>query len=65
MDPDGHRLEITVRTEEPDTWQQLAARAPKELRKWNELKKRKYGYQPAAGKTEIPAMPADSTIVPA
>ena len=28
---------------------QLAARAPKDLRDWNELKKRKYGYQPAAG----------------
>ena len=64
MDPDGHRLEITVRTEELDTWRELAADAPGELEKWNELKRRKYGYQPAPAAT-IAAMPADSTIVPA
>lgn len=64
MDPDGHRLEMTVRTEQPDTWQQLAAEAPKELAKWNALKGRKYGQQPG-GASAIPAMPADSTIVPA
>ena len=62
MDPDGHRLEMTVRTEEADTWQQLASAAQKELARWNELKRRKYGAAPAA-KEKIPAMPADSTIV--
>src|SRR2546422_3687365 len=46
MDPDGDRLEIKVRTEQPDTWQQLTAEAPKELARWNELKRRKYGQQP-------------------
>jgi len=64
MDPDGHRLEITVRTEEPDTWRELAADAPGELAKWNDLKRRKYGYQPAPA-AKIAAMPADSTVVPA
>src|SRR3982751_650752 len=44
MDPDGHRLEMTVRSEEPDTWQKLEAAASKELAQWNDLKKRKYGY---------------------
>jgi len=64
MDPDGHRLEITVRSEQPDTWRELAAKAPAELAKWNALKRRKYGYKPATA-TKIAAMPADSTIVPA
>ncbi|HEX9398025.1 MAG TPA: VOC family protein [Burkholderiales bacterium] len=64
MDPDGHRLEITVRTEQADSWQKMLKSAPKELEKWNALKKRKYGQKSqAAG--EVPAMPADSTIVPA
>ena len=64
MDPDGHRLEMTVRTEKPDTWRELAKDAPKELEQWNELKKRKYGY--SAPKTDdVPAMPADVTIEPA
>ncbi len=64
MDPDGHRLEITVRCEEPDTWERLEARAPGELARWTELKRRKYGYRPSAA-TRIAAMPADSTIIPA
>jgi hypothetical protein len=63
MDPDGHRLEMTIRTEQADTWQKLAAAAPKELAKWNELKRRKYGDAPKTGDDKIPAMPADSTIV--
>ena len=63
MDPDGHRLEMTIRTEQPDTWQKLESQAQKELAKWNELKKRKYGYTPQPAKTNIPAMPEDSTIV--
>jgi glyoxylase I family protein len=63
MDPDGHRLEMTVRTEQADTWQKLAGQAQKELAKWNELKKRKYGYKPAPADKTIPAMPSDSTIV--
>ncbi|HET7362366.1 MAG TPA: VOC family protein [Burkholderiales bacterium] len=63
MDPDGHRLEITVRSEQPDTWQRLAGQAPGVLANWNELKRGKYGHQPSAA-TRIAAMPADSTIVP-
>lgn len=63
MDPDGHRLEMTVRTEQPDTWQKLESQAGKELARWNELKKRKYGYRPQPADKKIPAMPADSTIV--
>lgn len=62
MDPDGHRLEMTVRTEQPDTWQKLEHQAEGELAKWNELKKRKYGYRPAPAGKRIPAMPADSAI---
>jgi catechol 2,3-dioxygenase-like lactoylglutathione lyase family enzyme len=65
MDPDGHRLEMTVRTETADTWKDLAADAPAELRKWNALKQRKYGYKPAGAGKRIAAMPADSTIVKA
>jgi len=64
MDPDGHRLEITVRTEKADSWEKLAAAAPGELAKWNALKKRKYG-QSEKPTGAVPAMPADSTIVPA
>lgn len=63
MDPDGHRLEMTIRTEQPDTWQKLESKAQGELAKWNELKKRKYGYKPAPAEKKIPAMPNDSTIV--
>jgi glyoxylase I family protein len=62
MDPDGHRLEMTVRTETASTWRQLAAEAPKELARWNELKRRKYGAA-SAKLGRIAAMPADSTIV--
>jgi catechol-2,3-dioxygenase len=68
MDPDGHRLEMTVRTEKPDTWQKLENEAQTELQRWNELKRRKYGQLPAghnSAKDKIPAMPEDSTIAPA
>ena len=65
MDPDGHRLEMTVRTEQVDTWQKLESQAQKELAKWNELKQRKYGYKPQPAKGNIPAMPEDSTIISA
>lgn len=65
MDPDGHRLEITVRTETADTWKRLEADAPGNLEQWNALKKRKYGQSPEALPENVPAMPADSTIVPA
>ena len=65
MDPDGHRLEITVRTEKADSWQRLEADAPANLEQWNALKKRKYGQSPAPLPENVPAMPADSTIVPA
>ena len=67
MDPDGHRLEITVRTEKPDTWRKLEADAGKELEKWNELKRRRYGKKPEAVPAAMPALPDDgkSKIVPA
>jgi len=65
MDPDGHRLEITVRTEKADSWQRMNAEAPKMLTEWNALKKRKYGQSPEPLPAAVPAMPADSTIVPA
>jgi lactoylglutathione lyase len=65
MDPDGHRLEITVRTETADTWPRLKADAAANLKNWNALKKRKYGQSPAALPESVPAMPSDSTIVPA
>lgn len=64
FDPDGHRLEITVRTEQQDTWDKLAADAPRALEEWNALKKRKYDYSPEADGA-VPAMPVDATIVPA
>lgn len=65
MDPDGHRLEITVRTEQADSWQRMEAEAPKMLAEWNALKQRKYGQSPEPLPAAVPAMPADSTIVPA
>ena len=65
MDPDGHRLEITVRTEKADSWQRMEAEAPKMLVQWNALKQRKYGQSPEPLPEAVPAMPADSTIVPA
>src|SRR6185436_6072689 len=65
MDPDGHRLEITVRTEQADSWQRLEADANSSLEKWNALKKRKYGQSTEPLPASVPAMPADSTIVPA
>jgi glyoxylase I family protein len=65
MDPDGHRLEIAVRTETASTWKDLAAQAPASLAQWNALKQRKYGKATEALPAAVPAMPADSTIVPA
>lgn len=65
MDPDGHRLEITVRTEKADSWQRMEAVAPKTLAEWNERKKRKFGLGTQPLPETVPAMPADSTIVPA
>ena len=65
MDPDGHRLEIAVRTETASTWKDLAAEAPAKLSEWNALKKRKYGKTTEELPKAVPAMPADSTVVPA
>jgi catechol 2,3-dioxygenase-like lactoylglutathione lyase family enzyme len=65
MDPDGHRLEITVRTEKEDSWQRLAGEAEDKLAQWNELKLKKYGRRPEPLPERVPAMPPDSTIVPA
>jgi len=65
MDPDGHRLEIALRTETANTWKDLAAEAPAKLAEWNALKKRKYGKATEALPASVPAMPADSTVVPA
>lgn len=39
-DPDGHRLEMAVRTETVDTWKKLAEEAPKSLAEWNARKKK-------------------------
>jgi catechol 2,3-dioxygenase-like lactoylglutathione lyase family enzyme len=65
MDPDGHRLEITVRTERADSWERLAAQAGRSLAEWNERKMRKFGRAPQPLPAAVPAMPADSTVVPA
>ena len=65
MDPDGHRLEITVRTEQADSWDRLAAQATGRLAEWNERKMRKFGRAPEPLPAAVPAMPADSTVVPA
>lgn len=37
-DPDGHRLEMAVRTEVPGMWDRLAAEAPAKLAEWNRRK---------------------------
>ena len=65
MDPDGHRLEITVRTEQPDSWDKLGAEAQANLKAWNERKKRKFGRSTEPLPAKVPAMPEDSTIEPA
>jgi len=46
-DPDGHRLEMAVRTEYPGMWNNLAKEAPANLAGWNARKRRKYGDTPA------------------
>ena len=65
MDPDGRRLEITVRTEKADSWQRMQAEAPKTLAQWNALKQRKYGQSTQPLPAAVSAMPEDSKIVPA
>jgi len=65
MDPDGHRLEITVRTEQAGSWQRLAGDAPGNLAEWNAFKQETYGRAPQALPEAVPAMPEDSKIVPA
>ena len=65
MDPDGHRLEITVRTEQPDSWDKLAAEAPRTLQEWNERKMRKFGKATEKLPSRLAAMPEDSSIEPA
>ena len=37
-DPNGHRLEVSVRTDNDAMWQQLADDAPREMHKWNARK---------------------------
>lgn len=37
-DPNGHRLEVSVRTDDPSMWAELAAIAPGEMDKWNARK---------------------------
>ncbi len=64
-DPSGHRLEITLRTETSQTWPDLIAAAPAQLKLWNERKARKYGYEPVVAPSRIPATPADAIVVPA
>ncbi|MND00591.1 hypothetical protein D3C83_192640 [compost metagenome] len=65
MDPDGHRLEITVRTERANTWDRLGAEAPRTLEEWNQRKLRKFGRSTEPLPAQVPAMPEDSTIEPA
>lgn len=66
MDPDGHRLEITVRTEQPGDWDKLEAEAQQKLAEWNERKQRKFGATPQPLPGSLPAMPAEgTTVVPA
>ena len=43
----------------------LEAEASQKLKEWNALKKRKYGESPKPLPKNVPAMPADSTIVSA
>jgi len=43
FDPDGHRLEMAVRTEEGGILDKMEKAAPIELAAWNERKARKYG----------------------
>lgn len=38
-DPDGHRLEMAVRTEVPGMWDQMEKEAPAKLAEWNKRKK--------------------------
>jgi broad specificity polyphosphatase/5'/3'-nucleotidase SurE len=49
---------MAVRTETEETWPRLERDATKELKRWNDLKRRKYGPLPKAV-DDIPAMPAD------
>jgi len=65
MDPDGHRLEITVRTEQRDTWERLEAEAPQTLQEWNERKMRKFGKSTEPLPERVAAMPEESSIEPA
>src|SRR6185295_7318476 len=65
MDPDGHRLEITVRTEQRDTWDKLTAEAPRTLAEWNERKLRKFGKATEPLPESVAAMPKESLIEPA
>ncbi len=43
FDPDGHRLEMAVRTEAGGILDKMEQKAPGELAAWNERKARKYG----------------------
>lgn len=61
LDPDGHRLEITFRSEQPDTWHKLASAAPEQLKIWNEFKKKKYNQIP--GKVAPLRTPADMKLM--
>jgi len=65
FDPNGHRLEITVRTEQASTWPTLIDKAPEELAKWNALKARKYGHEAGSRPARIAGMPSDATVVAA
>jgi catechol 2,3-dioxygenase-like lactoylglutathione lyase family enzyme len=38
-DPNGHRLELSLRTEHDATWQELGAAAPEQVRTWSERKR--------------------------
>jgi catechol 2,3-dioxygenase-like lactoylglutathione lyase family enzyme len=48
FDPNGHRLEMTVRSEAEGELDKMARQAPVLLKEWNARKERKYGKPAAA-----------------
>jgi glyoxylase I family protein len=51
FDPNGIRLEMTVRTEAPGELQRMASVAGDQLTAWNARKQRKYGARAAVSET--------------
>ena len=51
FDPNGIRLEMTVRTEAPGELQRMTSVAGEQLTAWNARKQRKYGARAAVSET--------------